>query len=173
MKKLFCLLLCLLAGSASANLITNGDFSTGDISGWTLSGGEYSAVEGGVFREYDNSGWAILSQDIFTTSGTLYNISFDTFATQIAGNDFAWAIDGGALNFIAATTSWITNIGAFTSTGGTTNVAFYMATDPGTGTWRLDNVSVTASASVPEPGMLALLGLGLVGIGLSRKNKRA
>jgi hypothetical protein len=171
MKNIVCLFVCLFAGSANANLLTNGDFSTGDISGWTLSGGEYSTVEAGVFREFDNSGWAILSQDIFTNSGVMYDISFDTFASQISGNDFAWAIDGGVLNYITTTTSWVTNTGTFTGTGGNTNVAFYMATDPGTGTWRLDNISVTAGESVPEPNALALLGLGLAGIAFSRKKK--
>lgn len=160
---------CLFAGFANANLITNGDFSTGDISGWTLTGGQYSQVQGGIFREYDNSGWAVLSQDIATDSGQAYDISFDTFASYISGNDFAWAIDG-VLNSIATTTEWVTNIGSFSAAGTSTNVAFYMATDPGTGTWRLDNISVTV-ASVAEPNTLILLALGLLMLGYSRKRK--
>jgi hypothetical protein len=35
----------------------------------------------------------------------------------------------------------------------------------------IDNVAVR-SASVPEPGALALLGLGLLGMGLSRRRKK-
>lgn len=168
-KIMTCLFACLFAGFANASLITNGNFSTGDISGWNLTGGEWSQVEGGVFREYDNSGWAVLSQNIVTDSGQAYNISFDTFASYIRGNDFAWAIDG-VLNSIAATTQWVTNTGSFSATGTGTNVALYMATDPGTGTWRLDNISVTA-ASVAEPSALILLALGLLMLGYSRKRK--
>lgn len=157
----------LFTGFANASLITNGDFATGDISGWNLTGGEWSQVESGVFREYDNSGWAVLSQDITTNTGQAYDLSFDTFASFIQGNDFAWTVDG-VLNSIATTTEWVTNTGSFSATDTTTNVAFYMATDPGTGTWRLDNVSVTA---VAEPSALILLAFGLLMLAYSRKRK--
>lgn len=175
MKKLAAIAICLLATNANANLITNGDFSTLDITGWTLTGGEYSSASEGFFREFDNSGWAVLSQNITTTSGNQYDLSFDTFASQIGGNEFAWSVDNGAtLNYITTTTSWVTNTDMFTAVDGTTNVAFYMATNSGTGTWRLDNVSVTgAVAAVSEPGSLALFGLGLAGIGFMRKKKAA
>ena len=167
-KIIVCLFICLFAGSANANLITNGDFSTGDLSGWTVTGGDVTSASEFLFRAYDNSGWGILSQDIVTTSGLLYDISFDTFASQIVGNDFAWVIDGGALNSITTTTSWVTNTGTFTATSGITNVAFYSATDSGTGTWRMDNVSVDTSA-VPEPSAIALMGLGLLGFVATRR----
>jgi len=170
MKKLLCLIVCFFTASVNANLVTNGDFSTGDISGWSLSGGEFSEVETGFFREFDNSGWAILHQDIITASGQSYDISFDTYADVITGNEFAWAIDG-VLHYIDTTTSWVTNLGSFIGAGGTTNIAFYMATDPGTGTWRLDNISVTTAASVTEPRTFVLLGLGLAGLGFSRRQK--
>lgn len=172
MKKFVFVLAYLFAGTASANLITNGDFSTGNISGWTLTGGQYSQVQNGFFREYENNGWAILSQDITTVAGQSYDISFDTFADQVLGNDFAWAFDG-IMTSVAATTNWATSTGSFQATGGTTSIAFYMATNSGTGTWRLDNISVTAAASVPEPASIALLGLGLAGIGFSRRKKAA
>ncbi len=44
-------------------------------------------------------------------------------------------------------------------------------TDPGYSFAALDNVSITGASSVPEPASIALLGLGLAGIGWRRKVK--
>ena len=37
---------------------------------------------------------------------------------------------------------------------------------------RIDNLSVTDNSAVPEPGMVGLLGAGLVGLGFARRRKR-
>ncbi|SIS45655.1 PEP-CTERM sorting domain-containing protein [Neptunomonas antarctica] len=171
MKRIICLLVCLLAGPANANLITNGDFTSGNTAGWTLTGGDYTDASSGYFTAYDNSGWGIISQDISTNAAYNYDLSFDTYAGQISGNQFAWAVDG-VMTTIATTTSWVTNTAMFAGTGAVTNVAFYYATGGGSGVWNMDNVSVTqGAAAVPEPASLALFGLSLAGLLWSRRKK--
>ena len=48
-------------------------------------------------------------------------------------------------------------------------------TDPSAGAWTFNNFRLTSSddtTTVPEPGTLAMLGIGLVGIGLARRRRK-
>lgn len=86
------------SGAARANLIVNGDFETGDITGWTQSGGNVATGVGNLFHKgsygYHSSSDTLgsLSQTIATTPGEKYDFSF-------------WLANGwGGTNFFSA--SW-------------------------------------------------------------------
>ena len=78
-----------LIGTANANLITNGDFETGDLTGWSTKG-DVSVADAGVFATWqgmDNyfallgfdttDGTSQLRQDFDVTGYTEFTISFD------------------------------------------------------------------------------------------------
>jgi hypothetical protein len=165
----------------AAELVTNGSFETGDFTGWTLSGNTgFSGVEcPGVGFAGPGDGACdaflgpvgsngTLSQSLATTPGALYQIRFD------------FQPDGGQTSFFSAV--WdaqpalfsVTNppasayqVLSFTAqaTASTTSLSFNFRDDPGF--LKLDSVSVR----VPEPGTMALLGIGMAGLLWWRRHK--
>lgn len=113
---------------------------------------------------------------IFTDNSPLSNLIF-TFDTAITafGSDFTSfndSIQRTQLVIDSEILSVPINPGSFF--GFTSDVAFTSITFQGLANdvYGMDNVTYSA-ASVPEPGSLVLLGLGLAGLGFSRKKKTA
>jgi hypothetical protein len=168
------------AGGARADLVTNGNFATGDFTGWTLTPG--AAI--GIDSTFPNTGdtydalfsyppTGTLSQSIATTPGSSYNLNF---AVYDEGANFFPPFDVFAVNFgsfSANITGFDLLTGFLTSTytsesylipgaditSISTTLSFQLVTS--SNDWNLDDVSLTANAAgVPGP----VAGAGLPGI---------
>lgn len=170
-----------VSGAHAANIVTNGAFDAG-MTGWTCQGGDMCTLtnEGGThglaFIGYANYGYQSLFQDVTTVAGGTYQLKFDS-RSYSSVNEIGYSFNGFSnVNWIAATTGFSQSVGSFTATGAKTKLEFFLATDPGTGTYVIDNVSLeqtgTANA-VPEPGSLALMGLGVAGFIAARRKRKA
>jgi hypothetical protein len=107
--------------------------------------------------------------DILTGTST----AFSTAAADIVANLYL-GIDGGSTP--NPYTSYNIDITSLVTAGNTYQIRFAEVDNLGQLNQGIDNVSIDASSSaagVPEPTTLALMGLGLAGLGFARKRKRA
>jgi hypothetical protein len=189
MAKSFCglLLLLFLIPAAHADLIVNGGFETGDFTGWTQSGwlidttspnsGVYDAATGCAGASCTTVGdpnSAYLFQDVATTIGTKYTLTFFYDSGQLATTASELLVLWGdptapslstVVDFVNVDTSgaYVQYTGTVTATSATSELEFLGRQD--LDFYSLDEVSLTGgtTSSVPEPGSLTLV---LVGIAL-------
>lgn len=188
------------AVSAQANLIVNGGFETGDSSGWsvTLVGSStatvisssppyYSAYEGTKQIALSTSRGTFGSniyQDISTTAGSNYEISFAVRPSGSFGSTFGVSIDGSQLGSWQGSDAIFANSSvppvldyhpfslSFNAVNAVTRVSFGWVDNQAS--WYLDKVAVTASASsVPLPAAFWLLGSGITGLICMARRKSA
>jgi len=168
-----------ISGPAHAALITNGSFETGDLTGWTLTGNTaFIGVEcpGAPFAGPGDGNCDVFAGPV-GSNGTISQ-SFATVVGQFYTINFDFRPDGGTPSFFSAV--WdaqpalfsVTNPAASAyevltfsalATTPTTTLSFNFRDDPGF--LFLDSVSV----SVPEPGTMALLGIGIAGLWWRRR----
>ena len=186
------MLIMAVAGMAQAELVSNGDFNTGDTSGWwtyipdtDLDPGNqglsvqdvvnYDGTDNLEFWAGTDESWMEVGQDFAVDAETTYTLS-------LVYNKVSWAGMGVNIKFLDSGWGWLSEQWLDVSGSGVEgDGAWYNFTQGittpvntahmevklvagGWGTVYVDNVSV-----VPEPTTMALLALG--GVGLLRRRK--
>ncbi|MFN0183703.1 MAG: PEP-CTERM sorting domain-containing protein [Aquabacterium sp.] len=185
-----------LSASAQANLLTNGSFETGDLSGWTTGPSRPASVVGGMtttdgaHAAFLGGGYGsvFVEQAFATAANAVYRVELDhgVRAPGTTGNrdDLLTITGAGDLVLLSVAVS---SYGAFTSdfAPAFTHYSFEFTAVGAESVLRfetvgytpflatfLDNVSVAAVTSVPEPGTYALMALGLLAIGAGAQRRR-
>ena len=193
------LLLGISAAASATNLVTNGGFETGTLSGWTTTASPSHpwAVQSSYVGLVPNSGTYFvetgcvgagclaygspisndLSQVLTTVAGQAYTLSFYT-SNQTGSTASTSELDvywGGtqvvALNPVpGAVPNYTQYSGTVIATGTSTNLEFLGRQDPSY--FALDDVSVVTAVPLPASAWLLLSGLGVGGLGLLARRRQ-
>jgi PEP-CTERM motif len=168
-----------VSGLASANIVANGSFETGDFTGWTQSGNTgFTGVEcpgvgfagpgDGACDAFFGPVGSIgtITQNLTTVAGVRYEIAFDFDPDGGTPSSFSATFGGTTLTSLNNPPDTPYQVLRFqaTATGATTALSFNFRDDPGF--LKLDSVAV---AQAPEPGTMALLGIGMAGLWWKRR----
>lgn len=166
------------AVGANAAIVVNGDFETGDFTGWTpdavsfpiyivtapVAGGNYAAQIAGFSFGPDT-----LSQTVATTAGHGYTLSFDYWQDGGTPNGFDVSWNGVSVFSQTDTDTGVAyqHVTANVVGSGSDTLVFTAYNDPAFS--YVDNVAL---GTVPEPATWALMLFGFGGLGTAMRARR-
>jgi chitinase len=137
------------AQAASTNILTNGNFGTGNLSGWSCDAGTGSVVTSPVYSgdSYALAGAATNADDAQCTQSVSVqpNTSY-TLSGEFEGNYVYLGISGGTDTWTPTATSWTQLSTTFTTTASQTTVTVYTHGWYAQGTYYADNLNLTGPA---------------------------
>lgn len=177
-----------IASSDTAANSTAGNFQRAgaDLTGFaTGNGGGLAANGNGWQVGTGTADWSWFGFTLSLDSGYRFDfesLAFDERKSGTGPGDYAVYYDAGAgftlvqTETLASDTTFHTmtaNANTFSSTASSIAFRIYgYNTTASTGTWRNDNVTLNGTVVVPEPGSMALLGLGVGALVLFRRRMK-
>ena len=183
--------LALTMTSASANLVTNSGFETGDFTGWNSGG--FTGVDMGSAHSGDYGAYlgttevaSFVSQDLTTSAGSLYDLSFflqgfetkrgDSHTNALSGFESTFQVFwNGVMVFNLVNPDPFQymqfDLSGLVATGSTTSLRFVYSGGPLF--YNLDDVTVNAAVvGVPESLSTSWLMLPVAGMFLALRRQK-